>query len=212
MTPTKPNEPTDRFAAGRAPFREARMLKLFVSCVLFSSASHASAQVACMGEKAGRCPSGSRHFPCSTSPDFAVAQMCPGGEGTYGKPEIHSGNRCGYHLFQISCKQQSSRGDLGRSLTNSAAPSEHIQLWDFGQCGDAPVARWKGYRNSHPSATILINYKVIARQGNQASEYSGSKTLKPGDSEQLICTYQPGDINNAFPTQRDLSLSGAVFR
>lgn len=188
------------------------MLKLFVPCLLLFSEGLASAQVACIGQKASKCPSGARHFPCYTSPDAAVAQMCPSGAGTYGKPKIYSGNRCGYHEYQIICTQQSSSSSSGRSSAERSGPANYIQLWDFGECGTVALARWKGYRNGHASATIQINYKVTTRQGNQTSEYSGSTTLGPGNSERLICNYQPGDTTNPLPTQRDISLGGAVFK
>lgn len=82
---------------------------LAIAMLLFTS--HTFAQKACSGQYGPivGCTSDSRHFPCYTSPDTMVKAMCPGGEGTasqLGKPR--SGNKCGYHYFQISCAQRST--------------------------------------------------------------------------------------------------------
>jgi hypothetical protein len=93
------------------------------------------------------------------------------------------------------------------------AASSYIQPWDSGECNNTALARWKGFRNAHSSNRIEVFYEVSVRSGSETSRYSGAKTLKPGESVKIVCSYSVGDtFSNARDTSRSVRQTGAAFR
>ena len=159
------------------------MLTRIAFILLLSSANHAYAQKACAGEHGPLlgCSSDSRHFPCYTSPDTMVKNMCPGGEGTatlLGKP--HKGNKCGYHYFQVSCAQGTA--------TPSAATTPAQASTSYSVTGRARCLE----NGAYPTFEITVQSSA-----NGDSCASARKTVESYFQSQDRCRYSPsGNYSN----------------